>query len=284
MTTETWHVPMDLLERYATGALPPSAAWSLEQHVTACAPCRANAALVAEELHAAELQASWGAVDQRLLAGSPSLGQRALEACGVPTHLAVRLTATPALVAAWVTGAALALLAAVAAAHVLPSPFTAAPEGRLVWFLLLAPAIPAAGVAGAFGLSGDPAGELTVTMPASGASTLLARSAATIVAAVPLCGLATLLLPVSTGRVALGWLLPALAVTAVTVALSAVVSVRRAAAVAWAVWALGLLGAEVLATAPLATTTAAGQALVTVVALVATATAISVRDRLEVGR
>ncbi len=47
MSTQTWHVPDALLERFATldgEALAPAEAWSIEAHLERCADCRARLA------------------------------------------------------------------------------------------------------------------------------------------------------------------------------------------------------------------------------------------------
>jgi hypothetical protein len=118
----------------------------------------------------------------------------------------------PSLRASWLFGLAATLAFAVLAA---------------VWggmrgpafFLLVAPLVPVAGVAFAYGPDVDPAFEAGLAAPYPAARLLLLRTAAVLVTSLPLAVLAGLLVPALPGT-AVSWLLPALAFTAVVLAAS----------------------------------------------------------------
>jgi hypothetical protein len=120
----------------------------------------------------------------------------------------------------WLGAVALALAFAVLAAH----------EGHqgLVVFLTIAPLIPVAGVAAAFGPGVDPTCEIGVAAPFRSFGLLLLRSTAVLASSLVLIGLAALALP-RLDWTAAAWLLPAFALTSVTLAVSTVVEPVRSA-------------------------------------------------------
>lgn len=209
MSTGAWHVPEEQLERYLLGAIDPAQALSLEAHLDRCGRCRS--ALVADD---AWLSQSWGQVAQLVVVPPRSLMDRALQSCGVPEHLARLLAATPTLSRAWLSAVGIVLAFAVAAAHAVPE----AASG-LLWFLLIAPVLPLAGIALAYGPQVDPAHELLAATPAAGARLLLLRAGVVLATALVPSALATSLLPGLSWWGA-AWLLPALALTGACLLLS----------------------------------------------------------------
>jgi hypothetical protein len=89
----------------------------------------------------------------------------------------------------------------------------------LAFFLLVAPLVPVAGVAFAYGPDVDPAYETGLAAPYPAARLLLLRTAAVLVTSLPVTVLAGLFVPARSGT-AVSWLLPALAFTAVVLAAS----------------------------------------------------------------
>ncbi|KAA9376524.1 zf-HC2 domain-containing protein [Microbispora cellulosiformans] len=223
MTDGDWHIPPGLLERYLEGALDPVNVMSLEAHLVRCDRCRT--AVPADE---AWLAASWRGVSAEIARPRPSPAERALRRAGVPEHLAKLLVATPALSRAWAASVAVALAFAVTAAHLTD-------EGFLV-FLTLAPVLPTAGIALAYGRWADPAYETYAATPMAGAPLLLVRSVAVLLTAVALTTLAVPLLPAATAA----WLLPALALSTGCLALATRVPLPVAAAVLAGGWPLAV--------------------------------------------
>src|SRR5690606_21500842 len=172
----------------------------------------------------------------------------AVRALGLDEGTARLLAATPTLRGAWLTGVVLVLLLAVLAA-------TASPRASAA-FLALAPVLPVAGVAYAFGPLGDPGREIAAAAPYAALRLLVVRTAVVVSSTlVPGLLLAPFLPP--TSWYAVGWLLPALAMTAVALALAERVAVHLSsvaltlgwlAAVSWS--AVGPRDPAVLTAAP----------------------------------
>jgi hypothetical protein len=155
--------------------------------------------------------------------------ERLLTALWVPEHAVQLLLATPALRASWLLSVLAVLGFAVAAAY---------GEDQDVFtlvFLALAPVLPLAGVATAYGAGIDPTYELTVAAPMSGFRLLLLRTSAVLVATIPIVGLASVAMPgVDPGTAA--WLLPSFALTTTSLALSARLGPVTAATAVTAGW------------------------------------------------
>jgi hypothetical protein len=204
----SWHVDEQLLDRYVTGDAPPGLAASVEAHVVRCAECRGR---MVPAVELPRLDRVWSEVLERLDAPVPGPVERLLRALGVRDDTARLLAATPSLRGAWLGSIAVVLALALAAAH-------AADRGVAV-FLVLAPLLPVAGVAAAFSPLTDPVHELATASPYSSVRLLAVRSAAVVAVTVLLAGGAAILLP-GAPWLAAAWLLPALALTAGTLALA----------------------------------------------------------------
>ena len=242
-----WHAEPRLLARYRDGALDPAAAGSVEAHLAACRDCqRAAGDLVDPE----RLAATWQDVIEVIDQPRPTRVEWLLRQLGVADHTARLVAATPALTVPWLVSLAVVLGFVAGSAHVRPA--------GTFWFLLLAPLIPLAGVATAFGPGLDPTYEVGVAAPLRGIRLLLWRAAAVLVASLVVLLPAALALP-GLGVTAVAWVLPALAVTVTGLAASSVARPTHAAAGVGAVWILLALGAEVISAHPLAAFGQAGQ-------------------------
>lgn len=114
--------------------------------------------------------------------------------------------------------------------------------GARTALLALAPVVPVAGVAMSHGRHADPMHEIVASAPSGGLRLLLIRTAAVLLAGVPLLTGAEALLPAGDGVPgAATWLLPGLALTLGSLALGSYVGCRAAAAVLGAVWACAVL-------------------------------------------
>lgn len=220
----SWHVDETTLDRYASGTASPAAAASLEAHLTRCPLCRGRVAPAAD---AARLDAVWGEVESRVAVASLPWFERLLVRLGCREDTARLLAATPSLTTSWLASLAAAVAFAVVAADT-------SPRGLLL-FLTVAPMLPVAGVAAAYGREADPAYELAVAAPYSQLRLLLVRSVAVVGSTVAVTALGGLLIA-DAGWSAAAWLLPALALSATTLALSARVAPVWAAAFVLAGW------------------------------------------------
>lgn len=221
------------------------------------------------------LQRNLDAVLGEIAAPPRSRLERALLAMKVPEPTARLVAATPVLRTAWLVSVGVALLFASVAAKE-----TWQAGDQLAIFLALAPIVPVAGVAMAYGPQSDRAYEVSIAAPMSGMRLLLLRTATVLAAAGALSLLAVLAAPTA-GWLRLAWLLPGAATTSVTLAAATRTSLRRAASVVSVVWlCLVIVVAQAAddATAPFRL---AGQAGAFAVTLLAVGMLAAGRRRLE---
>ncbi|MFF2023235.1 zf-HC2 domain-containing protein [Streptomyces sp. NPDC058171] len=241
----TWHVSGALAARYVDGGVRDAEAWSVEKHVEGCPGCAARVSAAARDGSAAALLAD---VRTELLAvaraGAGARPEvRDAEAGRAPQRVpqsprGARVTtrilwaAGPAVRGSWLVGVVLVAVAALVLAHVAGLAAQARPL-----LLALAPALPVLGVALSYGPRSDPLHEITVATGSGGLRLLLTRTVAVLVVSVPLLTAAGALLPSGAGVPgAAAWLLPALALTAATLALGSFTGCRPAAAVLGGAW------------------------------------------------
>lgn len=229
-----WHADGPTLSRYASGALDLVRASSVEAHLLACPACRA---VLGKEADPRRMEAGWTAIQDAIDAPERGWVERFLGLAGVPDHLARLLAATRSLQASWLAAVAVVLGFAVLAAH------GARVGGGLLTFLLLAPLLPVAGVGAAFAPALDPCYELALASPMHSFRLLLVRATAVLAATTALSAAAALALPAA-GWEAVGWLLPGLALTAVSLAMSTTVRPEAAAAAVSGLWVAGVIFAE----------------------------------------
>lgn len=210
-----WHVPPDALRAWADGTGGMAAGASVEQHLMTCAECRdavasCDAPVLLTADPALDLDAIWGGIRERVEPQPLNSVGRILMRLGVRESDAILLTSTPSLTGAWLTGMVLVVLFALAAS-------TLSAGLGVGLFLVLAPLLPVAGVAAAYGAEADPTYELTLSAPYSKVRLLLLRTGAVVVTCVPLAVAASL--PIDgPWWVSVVWLLPALAFVLATLA------------------------------------------------------------------
>jgi hypothetical protein len=136
--SETWHAEPGDIARYAAGAIDDTGAGSIEAHLVTCAHCRAQVAQVADT---GRLDASWLAIVDTLDRPRPTVVERVARGLGVRNDTARVLAATPSLQRSWLLAVVVAFGFAVLAAQ-------GGTDRGLALFLVLAPLIPVAGVAG----------------------------------------------------------------------------------------------------------------------------------------
>lgn len=220
----TWHVDQDVLERYQFGTLDRVASASLEAHVTSCGECRSMIAVDSEWI-----DRSWRRIADRVQPSEASVVERVLGGVGVPPHLARVVSVTPSLRPAWLLGVAFTLVFAGVLSQV-------AGPGSIDLFLAVAPLVPVAGVAVAYGRIGDPAHEITATTAVDPVRLLLLRTSAVTAFAFVLSLVFDVVFPSTRGTGL--WILPALALTLATLALGAHVSMWLAGTISTVVWIL----------------------------------------------
>jgi predicted anti-sigma-YlaC factor YlaD len=208
MTAQTWHLDPDLAERYASGQASRVASASIEQHLIGCGACRGLLTPYAEPQR---IDRIWVGVLERVEAPPLRPLERLLRACGMADSTARLLAVTPTLRGSWITGVVIVLVIAELSANNSPS--------GVALFMALAPVLPLISVAAAFGGEMDPSRGMVGAAPYSLLRLLLVRTAAVVACTlVPAAALA-LLLPASTW-LAMGWLLPSLALTGAVLVLT----------------------------------------------------------------
>lgn len=227
-----WHLDDETARRYASGAAGQVFAASAEAHLAVCSGCRG---LLVPLVDAPRLDAIWEQVAERVDAPQPGPVERLLRRVGLRPDTARLLAATPSLSGAWLLAVAATLAFAVVAAG-------AGPRGTLL-FLMLAPMLPVAGVAMAYGRGVDPVHEIGAAAPYSGFRLLLLRSAAVVATTTLLAAAAGLLLPAARWTGA-AWLLPALALTTLTLVLSVRFALLHAAAGVATTWILAVVATQ----------------------------------------
>jgi hypothetical protein len=265
----TWHLDGDHIASYGEGRVGNAFAASVETHLVACEFCREQ---VAASTDADRLERVWREIVDTAGAPAPSVAERMLRLLRVRPDTARLLAATPSLRLSWITGVGVVLAMASASAH----------TGRygLPLFLALAPVLPVAGVAASFGHAADPSYEVTVASPYSSTRLLLLRSLAVTLTTFTLTAVGAALLP-RQGSAAAAWLLPALGLTAGTLALSTRFDPVRAGIAMAVVWLAVSLPALRPGSPPLLATHLAVQ--LASVALLAAATLVLVDRREHLG-
>ncbi|MFB7595643.1 zf-HC2 domain-containing protein [Streptomyces sp. NPDC056160] len=270
---KTWHVADEHLRAYDRGELAPPLLWSTDTHLAGCAACRARLAALTDPV---ALEEGWARLDAELDAPRPGPLEALLLRCGVADHTARLLAATPVLRRSWLIAVTAVLVMTVAVSDTLRSADSPA------LFLALAPLLPLAGVALAYGPALDPAYETAVVAPLHGFRLVLLRTVAVLATGLGVNGLATLALP-GYGLRALAWLLPALALTATGLALTPRLGPVLAPALTGGAWTALLLVARATrhGDTPLPQFTAAGQGTAAAVAVLATVLLFRLRDRFD---
>lgn len=225
----SWHADRAMLERYQSHLLTPAATASVETHVMACASCRAELAALGDPHR---LSRNWDAIASRVDRPSLSLVERLLVRVGVAEHRARLVVSTPALRLPWIVA-----VCAVLAMAVLLHEAGDDSAGSFFTFLVVAPLLPLAGVAAAFSGRGDPVRELIATTPQSTLELVLVRTVAVVGVTSVLTAVATV--PFSFDWTAAVWLLPALGLSAATLALATWIPAAWAAGGLASAWVAG---------------------------------------------
>ncbi len=214
----------------------------------------------------ARLDANWRAITSELDAPRASRLERVLRWLRMPARATRLVVATPALRRAWYI--ALALVTFIGFAAVDPNE----PRQSLFVLLVLAPLVPALGVAMAYGPSADPAYEVQLATPMRGLRLVTVRTVTVLAVSLAVIGPLSLLNEV-TRPMALAWLLPALAVTSGSLAAMTFIRPRLATTLVGGAWVIVALIGRAASDDWLGAFVPAAQlaALVTTVAFVAVA-------------
>lgn len=227
----SWHVEEEKLAGYARGQVDEARAFSIEAHLLACERCRA---LLTPRVGDGRLERVWADVNEALDAPRVGPVEWLLVRLGVRENIARLLAATPSLRLSWFVASAIALGFAIMAAY----------GGRgdpgLLVFLVVAPLLPVAGVAAAFGPAVDPTHEVAMAAPMGSFRLVLIRATAVLASTTILAIAAGLALPHLDWTVA-AWALPALGLTLCSLALATVAPPLAAAGTVTFLWLGGIV-------------------------------------------
>jgi signal transduction histidine kinase len=200
--------------------------------------------------------------------------ERVLARVGVGDHVARLLAATPSLRLSWFGAAAVAVgFSAWAASSGTP--------GGTLFFLVLAPLVPVAGVAAAYGPWIDPMFEVTQAAPMSSFRLVLLRASAVLVVTSVVVGAAAVALP-GAGWTTAAWILPALGLTLGSLALSTFMPTHWAAFAVTLAWFATLIVTRSLSSDRLAAFRGPGQVAFFTLAVGSSVLISWRRERLEI--
>lgn len=219
------------------------------------------------------LERNWQAVTVELDAPLPSRLERFVRRIGFPGRITRVALATPGLRRAWFVAVGVVMLLGLISGD-------AANRDNLLGFLAIAPLIPVLGVSFAYGVEADPSHEIGLATPMRGLTLVLTRASVILVVSALLVTLSALLNPAS-GLWAAAWLLPSIALTFMTLAVSTWSSPRRSAAAVTGVWIVFLLVVRGASTNRLAAFGAPAQLFAVIVAVAAFAVVWQRRDRFD---
>ena len=187
------------------------------------------------QINPERLEANWLAIDAALDVPAASRLERTLTRIGVPEPTARLLLSAPTLRRSWWIAVGIAMFVALAV--------DGNNASSAAGFVLLAPLVPLAGVAMAYGPASDPSYEAGLATPMSGMRLLLVRALGVLSVTAPFVALTGLALR-SASWLAVAWLLPGIALALITIALGTRWSLRRSAALAGGLWMLTILTAN----------------------------------------
>ncbi|MGI9623485.1 MAG: zf-HC2 domain-containing protein [Acidimicrobiales bacterium] len=219
---------MDLAGRYADGSSTAAETIRVERALDQSPPWRA---LVGSTVESARLDENFALIVAELDAPGRGLIERLMVRLGLHEHVARLMAATPVLRRSWYLASMLVLFFGIAASN-------NADGGSIGVFLAMAPLVPVLGVALAYGPGVDPAHEMTLVTPLSGFRLVLLRSLVVLATSVTFCGVASVLVAQEHGLSVLTWMLPALALTGLTLVASTFVPTRVAAGGVAGLWLL----------------------------------------------
>ena len=175
----TWHLDDDLLRGYVGGTVDGAHASSVEQHVLRCVACRTRVNALVTVSGTSMLDDVWIRVSDDLQSPRPPVTERVLTRIGLAADDALLLWSAPAFKAPWLAATVATLAFATLAASIND-------QRGLMFFLIVAPLLPVAGVALAYGPMADPAFEVAAATPYSALRLVLLRTVAVLATTLPL--------------------------------------------------------------------------------------------------
>lgn len=223
------HPDFSVLEAYGDGRLDEPIAAAVEAHLPTCSQCQ-QSVLMSSEWRVR----SWNRIAVGIRLPAPTSIEHGLIRLGVGAAIARLLIRTPALRLPWLIAVSITLVFAGLAATL------GSTENDLVPFLIAAPLAPLIGVAFAYNRPSDPIQQITTVAPIDPLRLLLLRTAAVAASAISIALIADLVF-IPPDRSWL-WILPALTLTTLTLAIGTYLHLWLAAACVGTLWLLAVGG------------------------------------------
>lgn len=222
---DSWHVPIDVIERFAHDPTRFDAATgsSVESHLVACRPCRDRLRSFADH---AWIDASWERVADVVDRPRRTVLERLLDRAGIASGPARMISSTPGLRAASLATVAFLTTLAVMATRQADS---------LGPFLTIAPLVPLAAIGITFAPVSDPIGEAGTPTALNGPRLMLIRVASALATSLLVLGIGGLAVP-GFGSTSFLWVIPGLALALGSLALGTWYPVERTAALLAGTW------------------------------------------------
>lgn len=229
MTNLTWHVPSDVIARFADDPtrLDPATGSSVETHLVACRPCRDQLNSFADQ---AWLEASWAGVADRVDRPRRTALERLLDRAGMASGPARLISSTPGLRMASIAAVAVLTALAVLATRQTDS---------LGPFLTIAPLVPLAAIGITFAPVSDPIGEAGAATAVNGPRLTLIRVTAALATSLLVLAVGGLAVP-QFGSTSFLWVIPGLALALGSLALGTWFPIERAVAGLAATWLIAV--------------------------------------------
>lgn len=220
----------------------------------------------------ARIERNWSAITAELDAPAASLVERMLAKIGVPQHLSRVALATPSLRRVWLIATLLVVLIGLTSADRTQT------RDSLFSFLVVAPLLPVLGVAMAYGVEADPAHEVGLATPMRGLRLVLTRTAVVLICSTFALSIVALF---SASPMALAWVLPGLALTLASLALSTFSTPRRASAGVAVAWLIVLMVVRSATVDPVSAFGGGGQSLAVLITGGAAAVVYNRKERFD---
>jgi hypothetical protein len=228
----SWHGDHELLTQYQEGVLGEIAALSLESHLVSCESCRRR--LTSDAIDEDRRNRIWDGLIDAVDRPSRRPAERVLGWLGVPAHTARLVALTPCLRPTWVVSVFTVLFLSLVA-----SPD--ATDGPIL-FLVVAPLVPIASIAVAWGSPVDPLFEVGLATPTGGFRLLLIRTVAMLATSLAVAAGPALFL--TELRWLAVWMLPALVGTVLTLIISTATTVAIAGGLVSSLWLAAVVVTE----------------------------------------
>lgn len=229
-----WHLDPTDLDRYVAGLASATLEASVDAHLMNCADCRSSLTSRLEVVDPHRSARRWDEIADAIDRRPSSLAERTMVRLGIDDFSLLTLVSSRPLTRAWLASLLVTFGLALSASQLNRERI------GLVLFLMVAPVLPALGTAIMYSRRAEPPGEIACVTPGRGPRLLFRRTLFVLATSIPVLVLSGMLLPGGTAA-GVAWILPALALTTFTLAMSRFVDPLLTAVVVTSAW-LAIIG------------------------------------------